>query len=305
MTRSLSIIASLLLLGAGCARSTPLEVRPATPGVSGYGEQGSSTAPVTPIATDIFLDPKAEQDGWAKATARQGACRPSRGGVVNHHTLAPDLLADFFGELARCRRNIPTKTVIILTPDHWMRGSRSVTTHTVPYQVGPKLVEADLDSIARLQKTVLGVRGDGEAFRGEHGVGALVPFMARVFPEAKIVPVMVRQTLDEDTAASVTDWLAEEWKREGTIVVVSSDMSHYLPVETAFKNDEETRVAFQKADSDFFWSASDTHTDNGKSLSIVLRGLGRPRWRELGHAISNDYAGTSVFTTTYITGVWE
>jgi AmmeMemoRadiSam system protein B len=276
-----------------------------TPGVSGYGEQGSSTSAVTPIATDIFLDPKAEQDGWAKAEVRQGTCRVSRGGVVNHHTLAPDLLADFFGELARCRRNVPTKTVIILTPDHWARGSRAVTVHALPYQVGPRLVEADREAIGRLQKTVLGLREDGEAFRGEHGVGALVPFMARVFPEAKLVPVMVRQTLEEDAASSVTEWLKEELRREGTIVVVSSDMSHYLSAETALQNDKETRTALQEGNDEFFWSASDTHTDNGKSLSILLRALGRPRWRELGHAISSDYAGTSVFTTTYLTGMWE
>ena len=305
MNRSVSIIASLLLLGAGCARPVPVEVRPATPGVSGYGEQGSSTPTVTPIATAVFLDPQAEQDGWAKAQVRTGACRVGRGGVVNHHTLAPDLLADFFGELARCRRNVATKTVIILTPDHWVRGSRGVTVHTLPYQVGPTLVEVDGEAIKRLQKTVLGLREDGEAFRGEHGVGALVPFMARAFPEAKMVPVMIRQTLDDSSAASVTDWLTEEMKRDGTVVVVSSDMSHYLPAETALKNDEDTRTAFQTGDDDFFWSASDTHTDNGKSLAIVLRALGRPRWRELGHAISSDYAGTSVFTTTYITGVWE
>lgn len=305
MNRWFSIIASLLLLGAGCARSTSVEVRPVAPGVSGYGGQSSSTSAVTPIATDIFLDPKAEQDGWAKTGARSSPCRVSRGGVVNHHTLAPDLLADFFAELARCRKHVPTKTVIILTPDHWMRGSRGVTTHTVPYQVGPKVVEVDAEAVGRLRKIVLGVREDGEAFRGEHGVGALVPFMARVFPEANILPVMVRQTLDEDAASSVTEWLKEELKHEGTTVVVSSDMSHYLPAETALQNDEETRGAFQKGESDFFWSASDTHTDNGKSLSIVLRALSHPRWRELGHAISSDYAGTRVFTTTYITGVWE
>lgn len=296
---------SLLLIGAGCVRGESAPVHPPALPPSGFAATSTKEGTVLPIATVPFLDAATEQAGWAHLHHQTTPCSPVRAGLVNHHTLAPELIAGFFAELARCRKPLRTKTIILLSPDHWARGQDGVTVHELPYQVGASLVEVDEAAVQRLQSAVPGVRLDGEAFRGEHGVGALVPFAARVFPSAKIVPIMVRQTTDAQTGAALATWVRDELKHKETIVVVSSDLSHYLPAETALQNDEETRASLRKGDADFFWSATDTHTDNGKSLSILIQALGSTKWRELEHAISSDYGGSRLFTTSYVTGVWE
>ncbi|MCC6563569.1 AmmeMemoRadiSam system protein B [Candidatus Uhrbacteria bacterium] len=231
------------------------------------------------------------------------ACKKYRAGIVNHHALASDLLAAFFRTLQRCRPDI--KTVIILSPDHFGQSSADVVSHRLPYRVSGSEIMVDEQALKRLGSTVASYREDAAPFAREHGIGALLPFLAGSSPDVRIVPVIIRSQMDEASRAEVSAWLKNEWKNPATFVVISSDMSHYLAEDIAWAKQAETDQALSTSDRDFFATAKDDHTDNGESIAAVLQALGKTKWTLLRESISSDYAGSPGFTTTYAIGFWD
>lgn len=301
------LLALILLIASGAAAkravSSPMPARQneatTSPSLREVGRR-SNFIPAS-IDTTPFVSSTIVRRAFASVPSRTVPCRHVRGGVVNHHVLASDLLAGFFTELARCRPDVTR--IILLSPDHYHAGSAPITTHETPYRTEEGTVEADATSVHRLLAMVLSAREESIPFANEHGIGALVPFLHQVLPAAKIVPVMISARVTQDDAARFAAWLAKELDRS-TIVIVSSDMSHYLPEATARTNDETTLKAFASGDRDFFWSATDANTDNGRSIWIAEKALGRSAWSLFGHGISTDYGGSRQYTTSYMTGFW-
>jgi AmmeMemoRadiSam system protein B len=76
-------------------------------------------------------------------------------------------------------------------------------------------------------------------FEGEHCLEVQLPFLQLVLAEFRIVPFLVGDaTIDE-----VGEVIERLWGGDETIVVVSSDLSHYLDYETATKIDAATSRA--------------------------------------------------------------
>jgi AmmeMemoRadiSam system protein B len=83
-----------------------------------------------------------------------------------------------------------------------------------------------------------GLSADRAAHLGEHSLEVLLPFLTAVRPDCRIVPVAVgepRPAVLAETAAAMAGVLAA-WAGPVSIVV-SSDMSHYLPEAAAKKRD--------------------------------------------------------------------
>jgi poly-gamma-glutamate synthesis protein (capsule biosynthesis protein) len=266
--------------------------------------QSASTTTTSFIDADVF----AIQELMAAAAQPLPeeavfVCKKYRAGIVNHHALASDLLAAFFRTLKRCRPDV--KTVIILSPDHFGQASAAVTTHRLPYRVSGRDIEVDEHSADRLKGAVTSHQEQASLFTREHGIGALLPFLTDSVPDARIVPVIIRSQIDEVSRAEVSAWLKNELKNPATFVVISSDMSHYLAADIAWRKQAEDNRALQNSDVDFFIAAKDDHTDNGESIAAVLRALGKTKWTLLRESISSDYAGSPGFTTTYAIGFWD
>jgi AmmeMemoRadiSam system protein B len=120
----------------------------------------------------------------------------------------------------------------------------------------------------------------------------------------EIVPLIISGSISQDRAESLSTALTK-LKDEHSIVIVSSDMSHYLLEKQALMNDEKTLKALQSNDENFFWAATDDFTDNGKSIWIAMRVLDRPTWILQSKNISSRYGGSGAYTTTYLNGFWK
>lgn len=70
----------------------------------------------------------------------------------------------------------------------------------------------------------------------EHSLEVELPFLMRVLPRFSLVPLVVGDA-DDDVVAAVIDAL---WDGPETLIVISSDLSHYLPYEEARRVDAET-----------------------------------------------------------------
>jgi len=73
----------------------------------------------------------------------------------------------------------------------------------------------------------------------EHSLEVQIPFLQTVLDDFMLLPIAV----GESTAAEVAEVLERVWDGEETVIVISSDLSHYHPYDTARRIDEQTARA--------------------------------------------------------------
>ena len=80
----------------------------------------------------------------------------------------------------------------------------------------------------------------------EHSLEVQLPFIQRVFPNARVVPIAAGHA----TAREVASVLEKLWGGRETLIVVSSDLSHYLPYDVGRQADTRTAEKIVALDSD-------------------------------------------------------
>jgi AmmeMemoRadiSam system protein B len=73
----------------------------------------------------------------------------------------------------------------------------------------------------------------------EHSLEVHLPFLQSVLPDFKLLPLAVGMA----SAEEVAEVLEAVWGGEETLIVISSDLSHYLPYDTAKRVDSATAQA--------------------------------------------------------------
>lgn len=160
--------------------------------------------------------------------------RQVTGITVPHHLLAIDLIAQGF-YLASGRSY---DRVIILSPDHFRSTRKPFATSSRDFKTVFGRVSTDVSAVGDLRKRC-GLVEESDLFDREHGIQAILPFIAHFFPDTKLIPIVIRAHSDPQ------DWreLVEAMKplvTEHTLVIQSTDFSHYLPETIANRRDQET-----------------------------------------------------------------
>jgi len=107
--------------------------------------------------------------------------------------------------------------------------------------LGP--VGLDLEAVTRLRALPF-VEVSDRAHALEHSLEVHLPFLQAVLGDFRLVPLVVGDTSPEEMAR-VLDLL---WGGDETLVVVSSDLSHYLPYDAARARDGDTARAILDLD---------------------------------------------------------
>jgi MEMO1 family protein len=154
-------------------------------------------------------------------------------GAVAAHAYAP---------VAAARERI--ERVILLGPAHYVPTRIALSSaEAFETPLGEvRLDRAALDLLAGFDDVVV----DDAAHAPEHSLEVQLPFLQRVLHHFALVPVVVGQARDE-AIAEVVDAL---WGGPETLVVVSTDLSHYLDHETAASVDRATAAAIVRCDVD-------------------------------------------------------
>lgn len=115
-----------------------------------------------------------------------------------------------------------------------------------------------------------------EAHQEEHSLEVQLPFLQKVLEDFTLVPVVVGES-DPDCVASVMETL---WKDPGTLLVVSTDLSHFHPYEQARRLDTLTCERLLARES--------TLAGEEACGAQALNGLMRTQW---GQALEMELVG--------------
>jgi AmmeMemoRadiSam system protein B len=259
-------------------------------------------------ATGAFPAQFVEADLFSRAIAEvsKKTITPARisGITVPHHLLAAKLIAEAFATVDRSR----IEKVVVLFPDHFRRSKMPFATtersfETVFGQI--KTSRPDVRLLLRSHRLV--ERSD--LFATDHGIGALLPFIRHYLPAAEIVPIAVAlrsQKSDWDQMASVLQSVVTP----ATLVVQSTDFSHYLPQEQATQRDQEVLniLASNALDAVERLHQPD-HTDSRGSQYLqmrIQRDFFKTRPIAIFNSSSHAYAkGQAGQTTTYIVQLYR
>ena len=148
--------------------------------------------------------------------------------VSPHHLLVADQIARLFSSVASDR----VDTVIVLSPNHFSNGRAPILLSQGVWETPYGTVASDASAVADLVEMFSPappiVAIDETPFSGEHGVSALTPFIARSFPNANIIPVVIDETaIGYGEVFDLMQRLAV--LRPDALLIASVDFSHYLP----------------------------------------------------------------------------
>ncbi len=162
------------------------------------------------------------------------------------------------------------RRVVILAPSHRVP-FRGIATSSADWFRTP-LGDVPVDRQAVEAALELpGVSEFDAAFEQEHALEVHLPFLQRVLREFEIVPFVVGDA-DPGEVARLLDLL---WDGDETLIVVSSDLSHYLDYHAARERDSRTAQAIEALRPDLigFHDACGRIPVNGLLLAAREHGL--------------------------------
>jgi AmmeMemoRadiSam system protein B len=133
--------------------------------------------------------------------------------------------------------------VVLLGPAHYayVDGLAAPSAESFDTPLGPLAVDrAAVEAAASLPQVVLSDGPHGP----EHSLEVQLPFIRRVMGEVAIVPLLV----GDAGAREVAEVLDLLWDGPETLVIVSTDLSHYQGYEAARRRDAGTAAAIEALD---------------------------------------------------------
>lgn len=242
-----------------------------------------------PAVADLFYpgDP-AELAGAVRAYL-DGADRPPGGLrpkalIVPHagYVYSGPVAATAYRTLAPFRDEV--KRVVLMGPAHRVYLDGLAVPEAEAFTVPTGTVPVDVEAVARVLE-LPGVLASDQAHAAEHSLEVHLPFLQAVLDRFSIVPIVVGACSSE----LVADVLDALWGGNETLIIVSSDLSHYHSYAAAQRLDAST--------SEEIVACSSTLTSEQACGAYAINGLMRAaaghdlRVRALDLRNSGDTAG--------------
>ncbi|MBL7017137.1 MAG: AmmeMemoRadiSam system protein B [Kiritimatiellales bacterium] len=133
--------------------------------------------------------------------------------------------------------------VVLLGPSHHVLFQGLAAPESITWETPIGDVMIDFESLEKISAFPQVLFSD-KAHRDEHSLEVQLPFLKEVLGEFKLVPLAVGDASMEE----VSDVLDALWGGPETLVVISSDLSHYERYEQAVKKDQKTAQAIEDLD---------------------------------------------------------
>jgi AmmeMemoRadiSam system protein B len=147
-----------------------------------------------------------------------------------------------YSQVAHRRRQI--RRIVLIGPSHrvYLRGMAVPSAEVFETPLGMVPVDSELKARVLTHEHV--VESDSP-HASEHSLEVQLPFLQMMFDDFTLLPL----ALGSASAPAVAAALADVWGDEETLVLVSSDLSHYLPYDQARAVDAETITTILRNDA--------------------------------------------------------
>jgi AmmeMemoRadiSam system protein B len=185
---------------------------------------------------------QAVRDYVAAALSRATVSPPPKAVIAPHagYVYSGPVAGSAFALLAPLRGRITR--VVLVGPAHRAYFPGLALPQAKAFATPLGLVRVDTEAAAGLLAGSPGVIASDDAHAGEHSLEVELPFVQEVLGDVAVVPIAIGDATDVETAEA----LDRLWGGPETCVVVSSDLSHYLPYATAKHLDEQTARAIEE-----------------------------------------------------------
>lgn len=163
--------------------------------------------------------------------------------IVPHHDFVKQQRAEFFTKIKFLKSNY--KEVIVIGPDHFSHYQDQVFYSDQTWYFDQKSIEFQPNYTNLLNN--LDIHLYNSLVQKDHTVMALIPDIITNFPEAKIVPILIGQKVNQDKLDQIVSLLNNQCQKN-CLLITSVDFSHYLPYMLADIHDQTSQTALQNLD---------------------------------------------------------
>ena len=187
------------------------------------------------------------------------------------------------------------KVVAVLAPSHRVPIDGAAILTKDIYETPLGRVPIATDIVRKILKKYPWAKENQGAFDVEHSLEVELPFLQMALKDFSIVPLIVG-THDKKTLDSIAAALKEELP-QGSLVVASTDLSHYNQYDTAVEKDKKTLSHLESGDCEKLWAAEEKGDVSacGASTAYIamkyLEELGGGSVKVVDYRNSGDTAG--------------
>ena len=205
----------------------------------------------------------------------------------------------------RLLRDRAVDVAVLVGPSHFV-GFEGVSIYpSGGFQTPLGIAAIDEECATALMRSTPIVREYPAAHVREHSLEMQLPFLQRLAPDAKIVPLLMGFQTAE-TARALGDALADAVRGKKALLVASTDLSHYHDALTAARLDAVVIDQVSRFDADGLQAALDLrpeHACGGGPTVAVMRAARLAGAREavvLRYADSGDVSGDKTTVVGYL-----
>lgn len=200
-------------------------------------------------------------------------------------------------------------TVVVMAPSHYYGFNGISVWPEGKFKTPLGDMEVDSELAGQILKRLDRAKFIPEAFAKEHALEVQLPFVQKVLPTAKIVPIVMGSPDLSDSQALAGILKDIIGKREDVLIIASTDLSHYHPYAEANSIDKTTVGYFQGIDCKGLWQADLEGKAELCGIAPVMTLLSYAKDSEakikiLKHANSGDVTGDFSRVVGYVSAVF-
>lgn len=187
--------------------------------------------------------------------------------------------------------------IVIVAPNHYGVGSGVSAYDSGTWETPLGSMKVDGASAKELSEETGIVDFDPAAHRLEHSLEVQLPFLQMIYGDSVPFLPLCISFQDQETTTTLAAGVAKVAKKRRTVLVASSDLTHYEPAEEARRKDTALISQILKMDADGFYSTLErlevTACGFG-AISTIMQAskeLGLARAELLKYANSGDTSG--------------
>jgi len=194
--------------------------------------------------------------------------------------------------------------IIIIGPNHWGVGCNVAAMKDCSWETPLGQVEVDSDAASELSKISNIVDLDFFSHTKEHSLEVQVPMLQEVYSKFKILPIILIDQ-EKNAVEEIGEAVATISKQKNSMIIGSSDFTHYEPNEFAHEQDKALIEPILDLDVDQFYKVlyekNVTACGYGAiaSTMIACKKLGATKGELLKYATSGDVTGDTSSVVGY------